>query len=69
MNMAEKSELLSHTVAIFAWSSNVVLHDPDGRLRFLLTNSRRFLSSAAFSWSNWEQYLLELIIRFSRSSS
>ena len=36
---------------------------------FLLTNSRHFLSSAAFSWSNWEQYLLELIIWFSRRSS
>ena len=29
-------------------------------MHFLLTNSRRFSSSAAFSWSNWEQYLLEL---------
>ena len=26
---------------------------------FLLTNFSRFSSSAAFSWSNWEQYLLE----------
>ena len=33
-------------------------------MRFLSTNSRRFLSSAAFSWSNWEQYFLELIIDF-----
>ena len=32
---------------------------------FLLTNSGRFLLSAAFSWSNWEQYLLELIVWFS----
>ena len=31
-------------------------------MRFLLTNSRCFSLSAAFSWSNWEQYLLELII-------
>ena len=37
-------------------------------MHFLLINSGRFLSSAAFSWSNWEQYL-ELIIWFSRSSS
>ena len=29
-------------------------------------NSRHFLWSAAFSWSYWEQYLLELIIWFSR---
>ena len=34
---------------------------------FLLTNSRRFLSDA-FSWSNWEQYLLELIVWFSRGA-
>ena len=26
-------------------------------MRFLLTNSGCFLSSAVFSWSNWEQYL------------
>ena len=36
---------------------------------FLLTNSRCFSSNAAFSRSNWEQYLLELIVWFSRSSS
>ena len=29
-------------------------------MRFLLTNSGRFSSSAAFSGSNWEQYLSEL---------
>ena len=34
-------------------------------MRFLLTNSGCFLLSAAFSWSNWEQYLLELIVWFS----
>ena len=27
---------------------------------FLLINSGRFSLSAAFTWSNWEQYLLEL---------
>ena len=32
---------------------------------FLLTNSGRSSSSAAFSWSNWRQYLLELIVWFS----
>ena len=34
----------------------------------LLTNSGHFLLSAAFSWSNWEQYLLELIVWFSTKS-
>ena len=29
----------------------------------LLTNSGCFLSSAAFTWSNWEQYLLELFFQ------
>ena len=38
-------------------------------MRGLLINFRHFLSSAAFSWSNWEQYLLELIIWFSGRSS
>ena len=38
-------------------------------IRFLLTDSGCFSSSAAFSWSNWEQYLLELIIWLSRRSS
>ena len=38
-------------------------------MRFLLTDSRCFSSSAAFSWSKWKQYLLELIVWFSRRSS
>ena len=38
-------------------------------MRFLLTNSGCFSSSDAFSWSNWEQYLLELIVWFSGRSS
>ena len=38
-------------------------------MRFLLANSGRFSSSAAFCWSKWEQYLLELIIWFSGGSS
>ena len=33
-----------------------------------LTNSRCFSLSAAFSWSNWEQYLLEWKIWLSRGS-
>ena len=36
---------------------------------FLLTNSGHFLSSAAFIWPNWEQYLLEWIVWFSGKSS
>ena len=35
---------------------------------FHLTHSGCFSSSAAFSWSNWEQYLLELIVWFSRGA-
>ena len=30
-------------------------------MHFLLTNSRHFSSSAAFTWSTWGRYLLELI--------
>ena len=37
-------------------------------MRFLLTNSGHFSSNAAFSWSNWEQYLLELIVWFSEGA-
>ena len=33
-------------------------------MHFLLTNSGCFLSSAASSWSNWEQYLLKLSFGF-----
>ena len=33
-------------------------------MHFLFTYSRHFFSSAAFSWSNWEQYLSKLIICF-----
>ena len=31
-------------------------------MHFVFDDSGRFWSRAAFSWSNWEQYLLELII-------
>ena len=63
VNTVDESELPSQAVTVFAWSSkkHVLLHYPDGRLCVLLTNSRSFSSSAAFSWSNWEQYLLELV--------
>ena len=33
-------------------------------MRFLLNPSGRFSLIATFSWSNWEQYLLELIVWF-----
>ena len=67
MNTADELELPNQAVTVFAWSSkkHAVLRYPDGRLCvFLLTNSGRFSSSAAFSWSNWEQYLLELMFGF-----
>ena len=38
-------------------------------MHFQLPNSGYFSLSAAFSWSNWEQYLLELIVWFSGKSS
>ena len=64
----EKSEwaLPRQAVTDFAWSSrkHEILCYPDGRLCFLLTNSRKLLSIAAFSWSDWEWYLLELIFDF-----
>ena len=68
--MADESELLSQAVTVFAWSSkkHVVLHYLDRRLCVysqLILDA--FHQSAAFSWSNWEQYLLELIVWFSRS--
>ena len=37
-------------------------------MHFLFTNSGCFSSSAAFGWSNWEQYLLELILCSSRGA-
>ena len=37
-------------------------------IHFLLTNSGCFLSSAAFSWSNWEQYLLKLLFGFPKEA-
>ena len=37
-------------------------------MHFLLTNSGHFSLSAAFIWSSWEQYLLELIVWFSGRS-
>ena len=56
-----KSKLSSQAAIVFAWSSekHVVLCYPDGRLCFFSWLILEF-SSASFSWSNWEQYLLEL---------
>ena len=38
-------------------------------MHFLFTHSGCYSSSAAFSWPNWEQYLLELIFWFFRRTS
>ena len=65
VNMADESELLGQAVTIFAWSSKKHALFWWKMMHFLLTNSWWFsLSavSAAFSWPNWEQYLLELIV-------
>ena len=62
VNSGDESELPSQAITVFAWSSKIhaVLCYPGGRLwNFLLTNSRCFSLSAAFSWSKWEGYLLE----------
>ena len=62
VNVGDESELPSQAITVFAWSSKIhaVLCYPGGRLwNFLLTNSRCFSLSAAFSWSKWEGYLLE----------
>ena len=65
----DESEVPKQADTVFAWSSKkrVALNYPDGRLRAtLLTTSGHFSSGAAFSWPNSEQYLLELIVWFSR---
>ena len=72
VNTTDESVLPSQAIIVFVWSSkkHVVLHYHDGRLCiFLLTNSGHFLLRTAFSWSNWEQCLLELIVFFFRRSS
>ena len=63
VNTADESELPSQAVTVFAWSSkkHVVFIMLIENLAFS-ANFRRFLLSAAYSWSNWEQYLLELIV-------
>ena len=71
VNTEDESELLSQAVTVFAWSSkkHAFLSYPDGRLCFLLTNSRCFLLSDAFNLFYWDQYLLELIVWLSGRSS
>ena len=71
VNMADESELPGQAVTVLPghqrnMRSCVILMED---YAFLLTNSGRFVSSAAFSWSNWEQYLLELIVWFSGRTS
>ena len=60
----DESEFPSQAVTVLVWSSekHVVLLPWWMILHFLLTNSRPFSSSAAFSWFKWEEYLLELIV-------
>ena len=79
VNTYDESELSSQVVTVFwlvffffpklqqflpgerkMWSCSILMED---------YASSECLSSAAFSWSNWEQYLLELIIWFSKRSS
>ena len=62
MNTVDESELPSQAVTVLAIKETCGLVLTLWKvLRFLLTNSRRFLLSAAFSWSNLKRYLLELI--------
>ena len=62
MNTVDESELPSQAVTVLAIKETCGLVLTLWKvLRFLLTNSRRFLLSAAFSWANLKQYLLELI--------
>ena len=71
VNTADESELPSQAVNGFAWSSKKrgLMLSWWEVMRFLLTNSGCFSSSAAFSSSNGEQYVLELTVWFSRRSS
>ena len=63
MNTVDESELPSQAVTVLAIKETCGLVLSSWKiLHFLLANSRRFLLSAAFSWSNLKQYLLELIV-------
>ena len=62
VNMADESKLPSQTVTVFAWSSKkpwscVILMED----YVFSANFRCFFLSVAFSWSNWEKYLLQWI--------
>ena len=64
VNIVDKSELSSQVVTISAWLSekHAVLHYPDGRPCMFCWLILDTSLSTAFSWFNWEQYLLEFII-------
>ena len=67
VNMANESELPSQAVTVFALVIKEMCHLVFSQWKiknFLLSNSRYFLLYDAFSWSNWEQCLLELIYDF-----
>ena len=70
VNVVDESELPSQPVAVFPshqselWSCVVLRKD-----YAFPTNARCFSRSAPFSWSNWEQCLLELIVWFPRRCS
>ena len=73
VNIANESELPSQAVTDFAWSPRKrtysLMVSGWEIIHFLLTNSKCFSSRATFSWFNWEQSLLELIVWFFRRSS
>ena len=61
-NTADESELPSRSVTAFVQSSKSVslVSSWWKIIHFLLTDSGSFLLRAPSSWSNWEQYVLEL---------
>ena len=69
VNMVDESELPSQTVAVFPghqrnlWSCIVLRKD-----YVFPANFRCFSRSDLFSWSNWEQCLLELLFGFSEGA-
>ena len=73
VNTADESELQpschSFCLIVKATCSLVALSSWKMRMHFLLTDSTLFMSSAAFSCSPWERYLLGSVIWFSRRNS
>ena len=69
VNVVDESELPSQTVAVFPghqrnlWSCIVLRKD-----YVFPANFRCFSRSDLFSWSNWEQCLLELLFGFSEGA-